>query len=405
MAQACQVDRASEPRAHRKVLVVITEDWFALSHFVPLLSELVTRSDDVLVTTRSSGRLQEIEAFGVRSRHADFGRGSLNPVRLARACGSLARLIEQERPHVVHAIAMQTMVITSLALARCKHRPGAVVLHLTGTGYIGQSRSPIAALLRPLARASLGRCMSTQDTWLLAENHDDLAELAAMGPMLPGRTELIAGAGIDPAAHAVLPPPASEVPRVAFVGRMLVSKGVHVLVEAHRRLRENGMHVDVALYGDADNASRQAIQRTTLDAWNALPGIRWHGTTNDVARVWAESDIAVVPGLGGDGMPRTMLEAAACGRPLIVTDVPGCRQFVRNGVEGFVVPPNDAYALAEAIARLAGDSQLRTRMGAAARERVLAGYTTDSVRAAYRRVYARLAGPGALDPAKASAPQ
>lgn len=397
--------RASEPRAHRKVLVVITEDWFALSHFVPLLSELVARSDDVLVTTRSSGRLQEIEALGVRSRRADFGRGSLNPARLVRACGALARLIEQEQPHVVHAIAMQTMVITSLALARSKHRPGAVVLHLTGTGYIGQSRSPIAALLRPLARAALRHCMSTQDTWLLAENHDDLAEFAAVGPMLPARTELIAGAGIDPAALAVLPPPANEVPRVAFVGRMLVSKGVHVLVEAHRLLRDKGIHVNIALYGNVDNASRLAIQRKTLDAWNALPGIRWHGTTNDVARVWAENDIAVVPGLGGDGMPRAMLEAAACGRPLIVSDVPGCRQFVRDGVEGFVVPPHDAPALAGALARLATDAQLRMRMGAAAHERVLAGYTTDSVRAAYRRVYVRLPGPGAAAPANVRAAQ
>jgi glycosyltransferase involved in cell wall biosynthesis len=390
MIKASHVGCASNSPVRRKVLVVIAEDWFALSHFVPLLSELVAQANDVLVTARSSGRLQDIEALGARARHVDFGRGSLNPARLVRARSALARRIADEKPDVVHAIALQSMVMTSLALATSRHRPSAIVLHLTGLGYLGQSRSPMASVVGPLAWAAVRHCMASQSAWLVAENHDDLAVLAAAGPMHPSRTAIIPGAGVDPSVFHYAQPPANEVPRVAFVGRMLVSKGVHVLVEAHRLLRNQGVRIELALHGDADAGSRQAISRKTLAEWNALLDVEWYGQTDDVAGAWAACDMAVVPGLGGDGMPRAMLEAAACGRPLIVSDVPGCRQFVRDGVEGLVVPPNDPDALARAIFRLASNPQLRTEMGAAARQRVLAGYTTDAVRDAYRRLYAEL---------------
>lgn len=390
MVEALHVGRACETRARRNVLVVIAEDWFALSHFVPLLSELAAQANDVLVTARSSGRLQDIEALGVRALHVDFGRGSLNPARLVRARSALARLIEDEQPDVVHAIAMQSMVMTSLALTTSRHRPSAAVLHLTGLGYLGQSRSLVASVVGPLAWAAVRHCMTHQSTWVVAENDDDLAVLAAAGPVHSCRTAIIPGAGVDPAVLSYVPPPVNEVLRAAFVGRMLASKGVHVLVEAHRLLRNQGVRIGLALYGDVDTGSRQSISRTTLAEWDALPDVKWHGRTGDVAGVWAACDMAIVPALGGDGMPRAMLEAAACGRPLVVSDVPGCRQFVRDGVEGLVVPPNDPRALARAISRLAGNPQLRTEMGAAARQRVLVGYTTDAVRGAYRRVYAQL---------------
>jgi glycosyltransferase involved in cell wall biosynthesis len=357
------------------------------------VSELAAQGDEVVVVTRSSGRLPDIEALGARTRPFDFHRGSVNVRRLWEVRGGLAQLINDERPDVVHAIAMQTMVMTSLGLATCKHQPSSVVLHLTGLGYLGQSRSPIASLLRPLAQAALRHCMMTQNVWLIAENDDDLAALAAAGCVASQRTAIVPGAGVDPVLLSPQPLPANETPRVAFIGRMLVAKGVQVLVDAHRILRAQGVQTNLALYGDADPGSRQAISSATLSEWNGIPGVRWHGRTGDVVGVWAASDIAVVPAIGGDGMPRAMLEAAACGRPLVVTDASGCREFVRQGIEGLVVPSNDSRALANAIAKLAGDAQLRARMGAAARERVLAGYTTRAVREAYRQIYLRLPVP------------
>jgi glycosyltransferase involved in cell wall biosynthesis len=369
-----------------KVLVVITEDWFALSHFVPLLGELRRLAASVVVATRSSGRLGEIERLGVRTRLFDMHRGSLNVALLKGVRDGLAGLIDEEKPDAVHAIAMQPMIMTSLALARACHRPSAVVLHLTGQGYLGSSRSPVAHFLRPLARAALRRCAARHATWLVAENGDDVAQMIQDRIAVPERTAIVPGAGVDLALYPELPAPSNPAVRVAFVGRMLRSKGPQVLVGAQRMLRARGVAVDLALYGDADSGSRDAIPRETLAAWNADAGITWHGRTQDIVGVWRAADIAAVPALGGDGMPRAMLEAAACGRPLIVSDVPGCRQFVRPGVEGLVVPPGDPAALAEALARLAGDRAWRQQAGAAARRRVL-HYSEDAVRAKIRAVY------------------
>jgi glycosyltransferase involved in cell wall biosynthesis len=383
-----------------KVLVVITEDWFALSHFVPLIGELKALAASVVVATRSSGRLGEIERLGVTARPFDMHRGSLNAALIKQVRDGLADLIDEERPDAVHAIAMQPMIMTGLALAKARHRPSAVVLHLTGQGYLGSSRSPVAYLLRPLANAALRHCAARHATWLVAENSDDVGRMIRDRIAVPGRTAIVPGAGVDLARYPQLPAPCNPTVKVAFVGRMLRFKGPQVLVAAHRLLRAQGVAIDLALYGDADGGSRDAIPRETLAAWNAEAGVAWHGRTADIVGVWRGADIAAVPALGGDGMPRAMLEAAACGRPLVVSDVAGCRQFVRPGVEGLVVPPADPVSLAEAIARLAGDPALRQRAGAAARRRVLP-YSETAVRAKIRQVYrtalAETGGPAAED--------
>jgi glycosyltransferase involved in cell wall biosynthesis len=374
-------------RAWGKVLVVITEDWFALSHFIPLLSELRALAGTVVVAARPSGRFDELNAVGVETRAFDMQRGSLSLSQLRAARGELAHLVDAERPDAVHAVAMQPMVMTSLALAKAVHRPAAVILHLTGRGYLGYARSPLALLLRTLAHAALRRCTRRHNAWLVAENSDDIAEMVAARVAVIERTAILPGAGVDPARYPQLAAPGNPVPRVAYVGRMIRSKGVHVLIEAQRRLRARGVNLELALYGDADSGSREAIPKEQLEAWSQEPGITLHGHTDDVVGVWRATDIAVVPPLAGEGMPRAMLEAAACGRPLVVSDVPGCRQFVRPGIEGLLVPPGDAGALSDALATLAADRQLQLSAGAAARRKVVREFTETAVRAKTREIY------------------
>lgn len=377
----------------RKVLVVITEDWFALSHFVPLLTEVAALADEVVVATRPSGRLHEIASLGVRTRAFDMQRGVLRISALRHVRDGLASIIDDERPDVVHAISMQAMVMTSLALSKAGHRPATVILHVTGLGYLGSSRSPVAHVLRPFALAALRRCTSTCNAWLVAENDDDVSRMVADRVAVPWRTAVVPGAGVDPARFPELDPPRNAIPCAAFVGRMLWSKGAETLVKAYRQVRSAGVALDLALYGSADPHTRQAVPIGTLQSWGKEPGITWHGRTEDVVGVWRAADIAVTPTLGGEGMPRAMLEAGACARPLIVTDVAGCRQFVRHGMEGFVVAPGDPEALARELARLAGDPQLRARMGAAARQRVLQDYSELAVRTKFREIYRDACGP------------
>lgn len=372
-----------------RVLVCITEDWFALSHFQPLLRTVCGLAREVVVATRSSGKSSTLEALGVRLVPFDFQRASLNPLEQAGTVRRIGELIRAERPDVVHVIAMQPMVLASLALAMIKPRPAAM-LHLTGLGFLGISGGMAARTLRPLAMRALGSALARRRSWLITENPEDLAYLVARGADPGPRHSIIAGAGVDPAEFPALPPPAAPVPQVAFVGRMIRSKGVHVLIEAHRLLRARGVAVALALYGDSDAANPDALDPVELARTCGEYDIHWPGRVSDVGAVWRQAAISVLPAITREGLPRAVLEAAASARPSIVTDVPGCRHAVRHEVDGLIVPPGDARALAAAIERLARDAPLRARLGAAARQHVLAQFTTERVADDVRSAYARL---------------
>lgn len=375
-------------RPFSKILVCITEDWFALSHFKPLLATLAETAGEVVVACRSSGRMEEIEALGCRTVDFDFRRSSLRPAAQADVVRRLSALIRSERPDVVHAIAMQVLVVSSIAtrLARVPH----VVLHLTGLGFLGISEGLAARLIRPVALHELARTLRAPGNWLLAENPDDVAFLREGGADAGERLTILGGAGIDEREYPAQPLPANPVPVAAFVGRMIRSKGVDVLVAAQRILTQRGVALEVALYGKTDEDNPEAVPRSDLEAWARQGGVTWHGHVSDVREVWVRSDIAVLPAITREGLPRSVLEAAASARPLIVTDVPGCRHVVRRDIDGLIVPPADAEALADALARLAGDAEMRARMGASARQRVLDGFTIAHVQAGIRKAYAKL---------------
>jgi hypothetical protein len=373
----------------RKVLVVITEDWFALSHFVPLLTEVAALAGEVVVATRPSGRLHEIASLGVRTRAFDMQRGVLQISALRHVRDGLASIIDDERPDVVHAISMQAMVMTSLALSKAGigRRPSSCTLPALGIS------APRARRWRTCCgRLHLPRCG------------------AAPPPAMPGsspRTTMTCrgwsrivspchgGPPWCPAPASIPPVFPSSTAAQCNSARRFVACCLRAQSPGRRSPAGAGAGValDLALYGSADPHTRQAVPIGTLQSWGKEPGITWHGRTEDVVGVWRAADIAVTPTLGGEGMPRAMLEAGACARPLIVTDVAGCRQFVRHGVEGFVVAPGDPEALAREMARLAGDQQLRARMGAAARQRVLQDYSELAVRTKFREIYRDACGP------------
>lgn len=376
--------------ACERILVVITEDWFALSHFRPLLRQLRALAREVVVATRSSGRLNEIEALGVRAVDLDMRRGSFDPLGQAAVTRNLARLIEGLRPDVVHAISLQPMLLASLALLRSRHKPSAIVLHITGLGYIVASNSPKARLVRHVTFALMRRSLQQSRVWLLAENPDDIAFALSRGVGVPSRTTIIPGAGVDKDEFAALPPPCNAIPRAAYVGRLIRSKGVETLVEAHRILAERGVALDLTICGAPDTSNPDRVTAETLADWRQRHGIRLAGHIVDVRTVWADADIAAVPTLGGEGIPRALLEAAACARPIVASDVSGCRHFVRDGVEGFLIAAGDPARLADRLERLVADPALRERMGIAARERFLSGYTTEAVEAALCEAYISL---------------
>lgn len=373
-------------RRFQRVLLLVTEDWFALSHFKPLISVLREVAERVTVVARSSGRRRELEALGVHVVDFDFGRRSTNPMREALTAARLARLFRIEKPDVVHLVAMKPIVLSSLALRFDRRQK--IVLHVTGLGQLGFGTGGFLRLLRSVSLHSIAGLLKRPSTYLLVENSDDLEYLRGAG-VNPGRRHaVVPGAGIDPQEFPDLKAPSSDPPVVAFVGRMIQSKGIDILMRAFEQLRGQNVRLELKLFGASDRDNRESIEPEQLRAWCERFGAQWHGHTDDILKVWSEADIFVLPARTREGMPRAMLEAAACARPLIVSDVPGCRHFVTDGIEGILVPAEDITALARAMLRLASDPVLRQRMGAAARRRLMDGFTDahvkDRIRAAYR---------------------
>ncbi|MBV9566871.1 MAG: glycosyltransferase, partial [Hyphomicrobiales bacterium] len=170
-------------------------------------------------------------------------------------------------------------------------------------------------------------------------------------------------------------------------------KGIDVAVEATRRARAEGAAVELSLYGEPDATNPKAFSRETLEGWSRQPGITWRGRTSDAAAVWRAHHVCCLPSRGGEGLPRTLLEGASCGRAILTSDVPGCRALVRDGSEGILVPPGDVEAFARAMVSLADDRERVERLGVAARERVLRGFTErhviDKVATLYRELAAQ----------------
>jgi glycosyltransferase involved in cell wall biosynthesis len=241
-------------------------------------------------------------------------------------------------------------------------------------------RWPMTAALRFL----LTRRRST----VLVQNEDDRAMVASIG-IEPSRIVLIPGSGVDVASLQPLPEPAGP-PTVAYVGRLLAYKGIRSAVEAQALLRARGSDVELLIAGAPDSANPDSLTDAEANSWSQRPGVTWLGHVRSISTVWSRAHIAVLPSRH-EGMPKNLLEAAACARPLVATDVPGCRDIVRHGETGLLVPLDDPSTLADAIDTLAKSPDLRARYGAAARKLAVDRFSDVSVGRQIVELYRRLA--------------
>lgn len=377
-----------------KLLFVATEDWFFASHFLPMARAARELGFDVAVIARERNHRRMIEAAGARLIGLEAERRSLDPRALFRQVAALKRLIAAEKPDILHCIALKPIALAGLAgkLAGVERR----VYALTGLGFLGARQGVLAAAARFVAITWLRGAIDGPQVRFLFENPDDPVTLG-LDPLDAAKVAIVGGAGVDPLILMPSPMPPAPPLKVALVARMLWSKGVDLAVEAVRLARAEGAKITLTIHGAPDPSNPKAIPETTLKQWAARPGIAWAGPTRDIEGVWKAHHLCILPSRGGEGLPRTILEAAACGRAILTTDVPGCRSFVRDGQDGMVVPADDAAALARALVMLAGAPRLAERMGESARARLLDGHTERDVMNCVKTLYLSLLGRTAPD--------
>lgn len=349
----------------RKLLYLITEDWFFCSHFIERATAASRAGYEVLVAAREGRHGQLIRDAGLRFVPVGFARRSLNPLRELRVLLEILALYRREKPDVVHQIAAKPILYGSLAAMLAGVR--AVVNAPVGMGYVFSSADVAARTLRPLLSLGFRCLMNPRRSKVVFENRDDLDDFVSGGRVRACDAVLIRGAGID--VDRFRPrQPSAEVPVVVLVARMLRDKGVVEFVEAARKLHDEGIAGRFVLVGGPDPENPASISAATLASWNGISGVEYWGWRENVADVLAQASIACLPSYR-EGLPKSLLEAAACGLPIVTTDVPGCREAVSDGENGLLVPARDSDALAAALKVLLLDPALRQRMGVAGRRK------------------------------------
>ena len=354
-------------RPSGKLIFLVTEDWYFWSHRLPVARAARDAGFSVLVAARMRHHGERIAAEGFQLCPLPWRRRGDGVTGAAKAIMAIAALYRSERPNIVHHVALKPVLFGGaamrLAFPADRMRPAAVAA-IAGLGSGLASGTPLAGFGRRVLQGALRIALATGQT--IVQNPEDGEALARLG--LDRQTiTLIRGSGVDTGRFVAQADPGTSPLRVALVSRMLRSKGVLDAVAAIRALRGRGVAIELMLVGPTDPDNRDSLDTASLVQLGSEPGIRWFGAVEDVPAVWRDAAIALLPSTYGEGVPKSLIEAAACARPIVATDMPGCREIVRHGETGVLVPPGDIAALTEAIAALAADAAKRVTMGRAAR--------------------------------------
>jgi glycosyltransferase involved in cell wall biosynthesis len=352
--------------ANPKLLYLVSEDWYFVSHRLPLARAAKEAGYDVVVATRTAAHGEQIRDAGLRLAPITFERSGLGPLGEARTLRELVRLYRREQPDLVHHVALKPVIYGSLA-ARAAGVRG-VVNALMGLGYVFSSGDVKAQFMRPFVRAALGFALKGPDSRVIVQNRDDFKRLVAQGLAAANSVRLIRGSGVDPSRFETARTD-TEKPVVVLPARMLRDKGVLEFAEAARTLKSRGVRARFVLCGEPDPLNPASLTGPEIDTLVRQGAVEYWGWRKDMETVWKSAHIACLPSYR-EGLPKALLEAAASGLAIVTTDVPGCREIVRQGENGWLVPPRDANALADALGEAIGDPERRARFGSRGRRMV-----------------------------------
>lgn len=373
-----------------RILMVVNIEWYFRSHRLGLAKALAARGFDVTVAASvERGEAEAIQREGVRFLPLSLRRRSTNPVREALTIAELVRLYRRERPDLVHHVTVKPILYGSIA-ARLAGTP-AQINAIPGLGYLFLGHGLRGRLRRRLAMRAYRWALSGRRSRTIFQNEENQRLFVAEGVVREDHTVVIRGAGVN--VHKFVPRPEPPGPPVLMLAsRLLWDKGVADFVEAVRQLKRAGVPCRAIIVGQPDTENPHALPIETLRGWEAGGTVELLGHQTDMPAVLGQAAVVVLPTFYPEGLPKILLEAAACGRPIVATDVPGCRDVVRHGENGLLVPPHDPTALARALVDLITDQARRAAMGAVGRTRAEREFSEDQVIAETLQVYRDLLG-------------
>jgi len=369
----------------RRLLIVVNEIESFFNHRAPHAAAARDAGYEVHIAMQQAAAARARDAYGFTFHSLPLTRGLGAPWHNIAAAYALRRLLRAIRPALVHAYTLKPVLVAGLV---CRSAGVPFVASITGTGsWFVATRwheHAVRAVLLPPLRLATGKAAQ-----VMVQNQTDAGLVHDSLRVPPPRITCTRGSGVDLSVFHPAATPAAEPVQVVLAARMIADKGISDFVAAARLLTQRGVEARFVLAGPLDPDNKRHICENTLACWQADGTVTWLGHVDDMAGLYRRAHIACLPSYYREGLPKSLLEAAACGLPVVTTDTPGCRDAVIDGQTGILVPPRDPDALAAALMPLIADAALRARLGAAGRAFMAAEFSTATVSHQTLNVYAQ----------------
>lgn len=356
-----------------RILFLANVDWFFQSHFLYLARRAQLNGWDVALAAHINSARESLTAEGLELIELPTRRGRFTVAAYSEASAIVLRELRRRPDTLLHGFGLFGIAVGGMASRRVAGQRS--LYTITGRGYSAIGSSLRTHLLRIVSRSLCANFVDGPRVRWFAENMEDLAACGLSSAVRQSRTALLGGAGVEPADFSISPMPRRKPFRVALVARMIWSKGIDTAVEAVQIARASGIDITLTLAGPLDSGNPRAYSEQQLRDFESLGGVRWLGRIDDINTLWASHHAAVLPSLGGEGLPKSLIEAAVCGRPIITTRVSGCGAFA-EATGGWSVLPGSAANLAIALVEACEHAEL-ANIGLKAREFVLSSCTHD----------------------------
>lgn len=372
----------------RILLMVINVDWFFISHRLEIAKAAAQAGWSVHIATTLTERSDALDGYGFHVHPLTMHRTSSGPLGLLRLLVDMIRLFQTVKPTVLHLVTIKPVLIGGLA-ARIA-RVHSVVYAVSGLGHVFTSRGVIGGLRRALVRVGYRVALGAKRRRVIFQNSFDASEVQQSAGVAEGESVMIPGSGFDVDSYSVVPPPEGS-PVFMMASRLIRTKGVLEFCAAAEVLNREGVQAEFWLVGESDLINPAGVTADELREVSERGAVQILGFQRNVPGLMDQAHVVVLPSYYAEGLPKVLIEAAASGRPVITTDMPGCREAVEPGLTGLVVPPRDPEALADAMRKLANNADLRQSMGLAGRHRAEQLFRIQDVVERHIALYSQLA--------------
>ena len=369
-----------------KAIFFANTDWYLYNFRLEYAEFLKKKGWEVCFLSPGGDHVDQLKEAGFRHIEFNFSRKGINPVKEAETIRKIKDIYTKEKPDLVHHFTIKCVIYGSLAAKELGI--SAVINSITGLGYIFLSEKPHVRLIRRLVKRLYKQALN--GTEVIFENPDDRELFMSMGLVRADNSHIVLGTGIDTDKFIPVPPP-NSIPLTVLPARMIRDKGVEEFVEAATRIKQSGVNARFALVGNNDPGNPTNIPFDRLTQWQKEENVEWWGWQDDVATVISMSHIVCLPSYR-EGLPKILIEAASSGRPIVTTDVPGCREVVTEGENGYLVPAKDPEALKNALLKLINDPEAREKMGKASRNKAVKYFSNEIVNDGIFAVYQKAVG-------------